>query len=53
MTTKKFSGRIRLKSGGHQIGVSVEATSPSAAKKIIEAQFTGQLKSWDRQMTSN
>lgn len=53
MVTRKYSGRIRLKSGGHQIGVSVEATSNSAAKKIIEAQYAGQIKSWYKQMSSN
>ena len=53
MVTRKFSGRIRLKSGGLQISVSVEASSNSAAKKIIEAQYVGQIKSWDRQMSSN
>lgn len=53
MEREKYSGRIRLKNGGHQINVSVEATSNSAAKKTIEAQYNGQIKSWDRQMSSN
>lgn len=38
MNTKMYYGRIRLISGGQPIGVSIEATSNSAAKKAIEAQ---------------
>jgi hypothetical protein len=47
---KKFSGKIRLKSGGQPAEVYCDATSPSMAKKIIQAQFD--VKSWVRQMTS-
>lgn len=51
MTTQFYSGAIRLKSGGHFVNVSCDATSPSAAKKIIEAQYD--VKSWARHMASN
>lgn len=51
MTTQNYKGAIRLKSGGHFVNVSCEATSPSAAKRIIEAQYD--IKSWARQMASN
>ena len=36
---KKYSGAIRLKSGGHPVKVYCDATTTSSAKKIIEAQF--------------
>jgi hypothetical protein len=48
-----FRGKIRLISGGHPIDVQVQATSPQAAKKIIEAQYAGQIQSWAKQMASN
>ncbi|NOR27289.1 MAG: hypothetical protein GQ540_02045 [Lutibacter sp.] len=48
-----YYGKIRLKSGGQAIGVRVEASSNSTAKKAIEAQYSGQIKHWDRQMSSN
>ena len=48
-----YFGRIRLISGGHPIGVSVEATSNFAAKKAIESQYAGQIKQWNRQMSQN
>lgn len=51
MTTQTYTGAIRLKSGGHQITVQCIATSPSAAKKSIEAQYD--VKSWYRHMASN
>jgi hypothetical protein len=47
---KRFSGKIRLKSGGQPAEVYCDATSPSMAKKIIETQFD--VKSWFKQMTS-
>ena len=47
---KKYTGKIRLKSGGQPAEVYCDATSPSMAKKIIEAQFD--VKSWYRQMTT-
>jgi hypothetical protein len=53
MTTKVFTGRIRLKSGGFPIKVSINATSNSAGKKAIEAQFGNNLKSWDKNLSSN
>ena len=46
---KTYSGAIRLKSGGHPVKVQCYATSVSAARKIIEAQFD--VKSWFKQMT--
>ncbi len=45
---KTYEGRIYLKSGGSSVAVRAEANSPSAAKKIIEAQFAGQIKRWAR-----
>lgn len=53
MTTQMYYGRIRLKSGGFPIKVQIESTSPGSAKKAIEAQYAGQFKSWDRQMSTN
>ncbi|MDU8885202.1 hypothetical protein RXV94_03455 [Yeosuana sp. MJ-SS3] len=50
MITKSFSGSIRLKTGGHFINVKCDATSPSAAKKIIQSQYN--VKSWAKQMAS-
>lgn len=47
---KKYSGAIRLKSGGHPVKVYCDATTTSSARKIIEAQFD--VKSWFKQMTS-
>jgi hypothetical protein len=47
---KKYTGKIRLKSGGQPAEVYCDATSPSMAKKIIEAQFD--VQSWFKQMTS-
>jgi hypothetical protein len=46
---KKYSGKIRLKSGGHPVDVQCDATSQSAARKIIQAQFD--VKSWFKTMT--
>ncbi len=50
MTTQNYKGSIWLKSGGHYISVTCEATSPSAAKRIIESMYD--VRSWARQMTS-
>ena len=47
---KKYSGAIRLKSGGHPVKVYCDATTTSSARKIIEAQFD--VKSWFKQMTT-
>lgn len=49
MTTQTYRGAIYLKSGGHFISVSCEATSPSAAKRIIESMYN--VRSWARQMS--
>ena len=46
-----YYGKIRLKSGGHPITVSVNATSNSAAKKAIEAQYGSEIQSWTTQMS--
>ncbi|WP_338357164.1 hypothetical protein [Yeosuana marina] len=51
MTTQTYSGAVYLKSGGHYVSVICEATSTSAAKKIIESMYD--VKSWARQMASN
>ncbi|RAR73717.1 hypothetical protein [Flavobacterium aciduliphilum] len=48
----KYYGKIRLKSGGHPINVSVEASTNSAATKAIEAQYAGQIQSWAKQMST-
>jgi len=46
---KKYTGAIRLKSGGLPVKVYCDATTTSSAKKIIEAQFD--VKNWYKQMT--
>lgn len=49
MSKKTYEGSIILKSGtGSSIKVRAEASNPSEAKKIIEAQFAGQIKRWTR-----
>lgn len=48
---KKYTGAIRLKSGGHPVKVYCDATSKSQARKIIEAQFD--VKIWYKQMSLN
>lgn len=50
MTTQFYRGAVYLNSGGHFISVSCEATSPSAAKRIIESMYN--VKSWARHMAS-
>lgn len=50
MTTQTYRGTVYLKSGGHFVSVSCEATSPSAARRIIESMYD--VKSWARQMSS-
>ncbi len=47
-----YYGKIRLKSGGHPINVSVTASNNSAAKKAIEAQYSGQIESFTKQMST-
>ena len=49
---QNFTGKIRLKSGGHPIDVQINATSPQAATKAIEAQYAGQIQSWVKHMAS-
>ena len=51
MNTKLYHGKIWLRSGGHPISVSVGATSNQAARKAIEAQYSGQIKQWAKQMS--
>ncbi|WP_432220913.1 hypothetical protein ACRASX_08715 [Flavobacterium sp. TMP13] len=48
-----YYGKIRLKSGGHPINVTTEASNNSAAKKNIEAQYSGQIDSWAKQMSTS
>ena len=50
---KTYRGKIWLKSGGHPVPVQCEATNNQQAKKMIEAQYAGQFKSWSKQMSSN
>jgi hypothetical protein len=52
MNTKTYYGRIRLKSGGFPIKVSIGSLSNQQAKRAIEAQYGDQFKSWDRQMST-
>jgi hypothetical protein len=51
MTTQTYKGAIRLKTGGHFVNVNCNATSLSAAKRIIESMYD--VKSWARQMASS
>ncbi len=51
MTTQTYKGAVYLKSGGHFVSVSCDATSPSSAKRIIESMYD--VKIWARQMSSN
>tara|TARA_R110002049_G_scaffold309094_1_gene516807 strand:- start:75 stop:230 length:156 start_codon:yes stop_codon:yes gene_type:complete len=51
MTTQHYKGAIYLKSGGHFVKVECDATSKSAATKIIESIYD--IKSWAKQMSSN
>lgn len=53
MATQTFHGKIWLKSGGHPINVTTSATSPSAASKIIKAQYGSSFKQWAKHMASN
>lgn len=49
MAAKTYEGKIYLKSGGQSLPVQVKANSSSQAKKAIEAQYSGQFKSWSSQ----
>lgn len=53
MSTRNFSGRIWLTSGGHPVEVSCTSSSPQQANKIILAQYGSSFKSWARHMASN
>jgi hypothetical protein len=48
-----YYGRIMLKSGGQPVRVQVDAGSPGQAKAIVEAQYSGQMKGWARQMSTS
>jgi len=51
MVTRNYKGAVYLKSGGHFVEVSCSATSPSAAKRIIQSMYD--IKSFARQMSAN
>ena len=44
-----YKGKIRIEGVGTSVNVSTTASSPSAAKKIIENQY--QVKHWVQQMS--
>lgn len=44
-----YKGKIRIEGVGSAIDVSTSASSPSAARKIIENMY--QVKHWVRQMS--
>ncbi|WP_171971863.1 hypothetical protein [Mangrovimonas sp. DI 80] len=44
-----YKGKIRIEGVGTAIDVSTSASSPSAAKKIIENQY--RVKHWVQQMS--
>jgi hypothetical protein len=46
MALKNYMAKINLKSGGGVQEVRVQAKSHQDAKRLIEAQFAGQIKSW-------
>lgn len=48
-----FYGKIKIKNAGHPIDVQVQASSPSAATKIIEAQYGANNIIWTKHMASN
>lgn len=49
MTT--YYGQIYLISGGHPVSVQANAKSPGEAKRMVEAQYAGQFRSWAQQMS--
>ena len=51
-TTQTYYGRIRIKNAGHPIEVEIQASSPSAATKIIEAQYGASNITWVQHMAS-
>ena len=46
MKLKTYQAKISLKSGGSSLLVSIQARNPHDAKKLLEAQYAGQIKSW-------
>lgn len=44
--TKTFEAKINLKSGGPPVPVRVEARNVQEARRMIEAQYSGQIKSF-------
>lgn len=48
---KKYIGVIYLKTGGQPVKVACDATSASAARKIIQAQYN--VQSFFKQMATN
>ena len=47
LKSKTFEGRIILKKGpASSVAVRVQASDSTEAKKLIEAQYSGQIKSW-------
>lgn len=47
-----FYGKIQIKNGGQPFDVQVQASSPSAATKIVEAQYGKENIIWKRHMAS-
>ncbi|WMI65521.1 hypothetical protein RBH94_15830 [Aestuariibaculum sp. YM273] len=45
-----YKGKIRIEGVGTAIDVSATASSPSAAKKVVENQY--RVKQWVKQMAS-
>ncbi len=52
MTTQIYFGKIRLKTGGFPLQVSISATSNHSARRAIEAQYGSNFKSWDKQLSN-
>lgn len=48
MALKTYMAKIRLKSGGSTQEVRIQARNSSDAKRLIEAQFAGQIKAWSQ-----
>ncbi len=48
-----FYGKIKVKNAGQPIEVQTTASSPSAATKIIEAQYGKSNIIWVKHMASN
>lgn len=52
MNYRMYYGKIILKTPGMLVPVQTQALSPGQARKIIEAQYAGQMRSWARQMST-